>query len=182
MSSRTYPKPSAPMHTPACSPRPLPLPELSGRTRCSNRRPRRTFHLRRKQCLLLLRFPDRRSFQSEFLHRQLRAHSPSRQDRLRKLLWCRSLDHADHNALGARVNPRFDPRMKVTRCATFSSAISSSWRSASSRGIADLNKSLYAFFKARIASSENPARFKPTELKQCTRGWFPSVTKKGNTT
>src|SRR5687768_15174094 len=58
-----------------------------------------------------------------------------------------------------RVTPRLDPRIKLIKCKTFSSG--SSWFSASSNGIPDLNRIRYASFNARLALSEKPARRNP---------------------
>src|SRR6185369_4533844 len=79
------------------------------------------------------------------------------------------------------MNPRFEPPIKLTRCATCSSSTWANWSKTSATGIFDLNSILYAFFNARRASSENPARCNPTLLTPRTCAGLPSVMKNGST-
>src|SRR5689334_7026947 len=79
------------------------------------------------------------------------------------------------------INPRFEPRIKLTRCATCSSSTWANWSNTSASGVFDLNSSLYAFFNARRASSVKPARCNPTLFTPRTRAGLPSVMKNGST-
>src|SRR5690348_15132624 len=79
------------------------------------------------------------------------------------------------------MNPRFEPRIKLTRCATCSLSTCSSSCKTSLTGVFDLNSFLYASFNTRRSTSEKPARRNPTLFTPRTVAGLPSVIKNGST-